>query len=82
MQNKNHYFICVEFPAHSTPSKQLKANPRIIIRRGGNQLDHRSLLLLNRLQTKRDEEEEVVQGEAPPVDCQVIPVEENDDVEP
>jgi hypothetical protein len=31
MQNKNHYFICVEYPTHSTPSKQLKANPVLLL---------------------------------------------------
>jgi hypothetical protein len=40
------------------------------------------LLLLNHLQTERDKEDEVAWGALPPVDCQEIPVEENDDNEP
>jgi hypothetical protein len=36
------------------------------------------LLLLNRLQTEREKEDEVVEGAVPQVDCQLIPVEEND----
>ncbi len=55
LQNKNHYFICVNSPIHSTPSKQVRANSR---------------------QTQNDGEEEVEQVVEPPVDCQVIPVEE------
>ena len=53
MQNINHYFICVEYHTHSTPSKKLIADLRIIIRWGGNQLDHCSLLTLNHLKTKK-----------------------------
>ncbi len=82
MQNKNHYFLSVDYPAHSTLSYQVRADPWIIIRRGGNWLNGRSFLLLNRLQTKRDGEEEVVQWLEPPVDCKVIPFEEDDFNEP
>ncbi len=82
LHNKNHYFISVDYPDHSTPSKQLKANPHIIIRRGGNQLDEGSLLLFNRLQTEGDGEEVDLQDEVPQVDCQVIPVDEDNDNEP
>jgi hypothetical protein len=32
MQSKNHYFLCVEYLTHATPSKQLKADPRNINR--------------------------------------------------
>ena len=57
IQNKNHYFLSVDHPAHSSPAKQVRANPRIIIRRGGNQLDDRGTLLLNHLITEIVEEE-------------------------
>lgn len=69
MHNKNHYFISVDCAAYSTPFKQLKANPRIIIRWGGNQLDEGSLLLFNRPQSERDGEEVELQEEEPQVDC-------------
>jgi hypothetical protein len=72
----------VDHPAHSSPAKQVRADPCIIIRRGGNQLDNHSTLLFNHLQTEREGKEEVAQGAEPPVDCQVIPVEEDDNNEP
>ena len=82
IQNKNHYFISLDHPTHSTPSKQLKANPRIIFRQGGNQLDDRGLLLLNQLQMDIDGEEVEAQEEEIQVDCQVIPFDEDNDNEP
>jgi hypothetical protein len=36
LQNKNHCFLSVDHPAHSSAAKQVKADPRIMIRRGGN----------------------------------------------
>jgi hypothetical protein len=30
MQNKNHYFICVEYPNHSTPSKQISWSETVV----------------------------------------------------
>ncbi len=58
------------------PAKQIRADPRIIIRRGGNQLDHRSTLLLNHLLAKIVDKEEVVEEDEPQVDCHVLPNEE------
>ena len=40
IRNKNHYFVAIDRPTYPSPIRQLKANPRIIIKRGGNQLDH------------------------------------------
>jgi hypothetical protein len=82
IQNKNHYFLSVDHPDHSSPAKQVRANPRIIIRRGGTQLDHRSTLLLNHLLAEIVDEEEVAEEDEPQVDCQIIPVDNNVDNEP
>jgi hypothetical protein len=81
LQNKNHYFISVDYPTHSTPAKQVRADPRIIIRRGSTQLDDHTLLLLNHLQTDREEAEGAIIEVEPPVDCQDFPNEEEAIVE-
>jgi hypothetical protein len=82
LQNKNHYFISIDHPTHSTPAKQIRADPRVIIRRGGTQLDHCSTLLLNHLMAEIVDEEEVAEEDEPQVDCQIIPVDNNVDNEP
>jgi hypothetical protein len=63
------------------PTRKVRANPCIIIGRGGNQLDHHSLLLLNHLQTDRDEAEGAVVEVEPQVDCHVLPNEEKEILE-
>ena len=47
--NKNQYFLSIDRPTYHSPARQLKDNPRIIINRGGNQLDAGSRLLLDNL---------------------------------
>ncbi len=36
-------------PTYPLPKRQVKANPRIIVNRGGNHLEHGSLLLLQQV---------------------------------
>jgi hypothetical protein len=82
LRNKNHYFISIDHPTHSTLAKQIRADPRVLIRRGGTQLDHRSTLLLNHLLAEIVDEEEVAEEDEPQVDCQIIPVDDSVDNEP
>jgi len=47
--NKNQYCLSINRPTYHSPARELKDNPRIIINRGGNQLDAGSRLLLGNL---------------------------------
>jgi hypothetical protein len=66
------------------PNLQLQNNHRI--QRNNQQIvgfdRFMNAVLLNRLQTEREEEDEVAQGAVPPVDCQVISFEKYYDNEP
>jgi hypothetical protein len=44
--NKNHYFNAIVRPTYPSPIRQLKANPSVIINKGGNQLECQSHLVL------------------------------------
>ena len=49
IKNKNYYFVAMDRPTYPSPKRPVKANPRMITYRGGNQLDCQSQWFLQHI---------------------------------